>query len=185
METLERIDSTELTYYQIIAPLHEIAQEAKKGGARRLIARERFRKCEEESPYGVFGDFQDFLEADHGFDLLMDDHVFWAVYFEGPGICWTEDIDTGSAVVDALMADERNSVVIAVQEGLGYVYVVRSPNTGLGRFTENEDEYGIHPFPAVVIHEEDHPDYRDVEGYAMPREVMEYAEQVKRDFIDD
>ena len=97
-DELDRIDNLELSYMQIISPLVMIAQRAKKGGAHRLIAREQFRTTTEQSAWVIDGRFEDFADDDAPFDMLMCEDHHWVIYFDGPGIVWTHDIDEGDKV---------------------------------------------------------------------------------------
>jgi len=189
LEGLDYIDNLHLSYMQIISPLTDIARRAEKGGAHRLIAREQFRNAVEQSEWWIDGNFEDFQDAGAPFDLLMGEEVHWMVFYEGPGICWTPDIDSGDSVLTALIEDEDNTLIVALELCRGYVYVVRSPNTSFGRLCKATPDHiasGIHPFDQVVVFGEDHPDYNETEGYCLPPEYLEEAiKMMEREERDD
>jgi hypothetical protein len=181
-EDLDRIDNLELSYMQIISPLVMIAQRAKKGGAHRLIAREQFRTTKEQSDWKVDGDFEDFADDDAPFDMLMGESYHWVIYYDGPGIIWTHDIDGGNEVVQALLSDPENTLIIAIENCRGFIYVLRSPHKSLGRLRMNDryDHFnsGEHPFNEVAVFGDDHPEYQIVEAYSLPPDHIRYAAEL-------
>ncbi len=172
LEDLDRIDNTDITLNEVYGPLMAIAEEGKRGGAHRLIARERFRTSVEQSLWFVHADFEDFEDRDQVWDLIMEEDIYWVVYYEGPGITMQRNVKDGDSVVRALLDDAENTLIVAIEYSKGFIYVLRSPETSVGRMWKSEDvdgHYHEHPFEEVVVFGEDHPDFHTVEGYALPR----------------
>ena len=178
LEDLDRVDNTDITLSKVYSPLMAIAEEGKKGGVYRLIARERFRTSVEQSLWFVNADFENFEDRDSVWDAIMEEDIYWVIYFEGPGLVMTRDIDDGDSVVRALLEDRANTFIVAIEYNRGFIYVLRSPETSLGRpwKSENVDgNYHEHPFEQVTVFGEDHPDFQTTEGYSLPREMIEGA----------
>tara|TARA_Y100000310_G_scaffold212499_1_gene213369 strand:+ start:1383 stop:1901 length:519 start_codon:yes stop_codon:yes gene_type:complete len=165
------IDNLEMDYYLIVAPLQQIAAEAERGGARSMIAREKFRHAT-ETRFSVWNEFEDYADPDAFLDDFDDTH--WMIFFKGPGIVWTEDVEDEHGVLAALIEDEENTLIVVYEPCIGYLYVVRSNTTCLGQEGNGVPGH-VHPFEQVAVFDEDHADTRTVEGYSLPAEVLEEA----------
>ena len=179
---LDTFHSIELTYYNVIEPLRNIAQEAEKGGIHRFLAREKFFIRADSTSWYIPDDdlFQDFLDEEDHY-LLDGEEIYWQVWHDGPSLD-LDGIETIEEALKALISHPEVALIIYEEYPSGYIYVLESPEVSVGTLRKAEDgqiNY-VFPFPRVVVFGEDHPDCWEFEGPAIPTEILLEAAEIQR-----
>ena len=176
MEGLDHYTNVDIMYHKGVHPLREITERGRKGGIKRLIAREQFREAIAESDYYITGEYEDFEDPYTCFDTLVDEEMYWIIHFDAGDVDFEEVEDAGD-IIDQLQSDEECRLIVYEEAQIGFFYVLKSDFLDHGRLNTMDQGLGVHVFDEVVVFDDDHPDYQDTLGNAFPPDVVEDIER--------